>query len=87
MPKEEYPVSDFYKDHIVEAKTLKKSDRWWSAMLIIDHPDAGKKVNLYRWQKRDGKWKRRKAFSINNAEDRESIIEFLQEHGDFFEGD
>ena len=39
----DFPISDYYKDHIVDAITIKRSGSWWSAVLLIDDPKSKKR--------------------------------------------
>ncbi|MFC1816513.1 hypothetical protein ACFL0M_11400 [Thermodesulfobacteriota bacterium] len=63
----DFPVSDYYKDHIVDARTISRGGGWWMAALVISDPKSGlKMLNLYQWQLTDNGWKTRKQFSIKN---------------------
>lgn len=70
---EEFPVHEYLK--VVYGKTLRKSGKWWTAILLVESPSGARSVRLYRWKMRGGKWKRDSHFSINHVEDWEIIKE------------
>ena len=76
----DFPVSDYYKEQVVEARTISRSGLWWSAILLIRDPKTSKPfLAFYRWQKRDGDWKVRKSFKCGTVRDARKIIDILQE--------
>lgn len=73
-----FPVSDYYRDHIVDALTISRAGKWWSAVLVIEHPTNKKRfICLYRWEKKDGVWKTRKNFKINSMKDADKLVEII----------
>lgn len=65
-----FPISDFLRDRIVDGETLNRHGGWWSALLMLENPDSGKKsLALYRWQSVGGAWKNRSKFYIHSKED------------------
>jgi hypothetical protein len=81
MNTQEFPLSDYYKRHVIEGVTLSKSQGWWSAMLLIEEPRNGKPfIGLYKWQEVGDKWKVRAKFKINRKEDASSIQDILNEY-------
>lgn len=64
----DFPVSDYYKEHIVDARTITRAGSWWMAALVISDPKSGRRMlNLYQWQMTENGWKTRKQFSIKNT--------------------
>lgn len=77
-----FPISDYYKDHIVDARTIKRSGQWWSAVILIKDPKSENKfLNFYKWQKTGDQWKIRFRFKVKNLEEKDKIIEILNEFG------
>jgi hypothetical protein len=49
-------LGEFYK--VVEGYDIHKSSQMWEAILVVEDQKAHKKhLRLYKWVKRDGKWK------------------------------
>jgi len=80
MAANDFPVSQYYKQHIRDGHTIAKGGGWWSAVLLIEDPKTGTLfIGFYRWQLTEGGWKQRKAFNCRNKHDLKSIIESLEE--------
>ena len=76
----DFPVSDFYKGGIREARTISRSGSWWAAILLIEHPTTNASfLSFYRWQKREGVWKVRKSFTCRSKKDAVRLIQIVQE--------
>jgi len=76
----DFPVSSYYKDNIIDARTINKTGNWWSAILVIQDPSNNKPfLNFYRWKKVGGDWKVRKSFSCRSGKDLIKITEILNE--------
>lgn len=84
MPEEfKFPVSDYYRDTIIDARTISRAGGWWTAVLVIEDPKNGKPfINLYRWQKRGDDWKTRKNFKVNSRKLLLALIGSLEEMGE-----
>ena len=55
----DFPVAPYLRGQIRDAMTLTRTGRWWSAALLIEDPRNRRMyVAIYRWQNRDGGWKR-----------------------------
>jgi len=66
----DFPVSDYYRGHIVDGVTLSRVAGWWSAVLVIRDPKTEKIVlNVYQWQFTEKGWKVRKNFSFKRTKD------------------
>lgn len=77
----DFPISDYYKDHIVDAITIKRGGSWWSAVLLIDDPQSKKRfINFYKWQLTDKGWKIRSRFKINSKDDCLKVEEILSKY-------
>ena len=75
-----FPVSDYYKPHVVDARTLSRTGNWWTAILIIKDPKNGNQfVGCYKWQKMADGWKRRSNLNFRSKDDIDLFIENLNE--------
>lgn len=75
-----FPISDYYRDKIIEAHTLSRGGNWWTALLVIADPRSDKPfLALYRWQNTGGEWKTRNRFLIRKKGDLQTIVDFLKE--------
>lgn len=78
-----FPITDYYKENIVDAVTIKRGGGWWTALLLIKDPKSEKlMVNFYKWQLTDNGWKIRSRFKINSKKDCESIKDVLIKYSD-----
>jgi len=76
----DFPISDYYRDNIVDGYTLSRVGGWWSAILIIKDPKTEKNVlNLYQWQLTEGGWKVRKNYSFKKQKDLDAFLKAGQE--------
>lgn len=74
-----FPISDYYRDNIVDARTISRSGNWWTALLVIRDPRSGRPfLGLYRWQNANGQWKTRSRFLIRRESDLQTIVDCLQ---------
>ena len=80
MSFENYPISDYYKPHIIDAQTISENERWWTAVVKIKMPKTTKAfVIVYQWQKRGNDWKVRSKFKFkDNKNSRELLIALLE---------
>ena len=77
----DFPVAGYLQGQIRDAMTLSRSGTWWSAALVIEDPRNRKRhVALYRWQFRDGSWKRVSKFICRTKGDADKIRSFLDTH-------
>ncbi len=78
-----FPVSDYYKDNIIDAETIARSGSWWSAILLVKDPQTEKPIVLmYQWQKKGDVWKTRKRFSFKKKEVLNKAIDIIQRFGE-----
>lgn len=76
----DFPVSEYYRRQIREARTIGRTGFWWSAVLLIEDPTTDKSfLAFYRWQKRQGVWKVRKSFNCRSRKDALRIVEIVKE--------
>jgi hypothetical protein len=44
-----FPISDYYRENIIDAVTISRSDGWWTAVLVIKEPKSDNPfIALYR---------------------------------------
>ena len=76
----DFPISEYYRGHIVDAFTLSRSPTWWSAVLVIKDPKSNKNIfNIYQWQMTDDGWKVRKNFSFKKQKDLDTFANACKE--------
>ena len=74
-----FPVSEYYRTNIIDAETVARSGRWWTALLVIKDPKTERPfVSLYRWENAGSVWKVRKNFPIRSRKSLQGIIAALQ---------
>jgi hypothetical protein len=73
---EEFPISEALK--VIQGKTLYKTDKWWSAVVLLDS-FGRKQVAVYLWEKGSDRWKRRQKLVVRNKEDWERLKEAVEE--------
>ena len=78
-----FPVAEYYRDHIKDAVTLSRGGQWWSAALLIKDPRNNQLfVNLYTWELVGGDWKKRKSFAIRSKKVSDQLRDVLSTLGD-----
>ena len=79
-----FPVSEYYKDRIIDAQTISRVGGWWTAVLLISDPNTQKPfLALYRWQLSENTWKTRKSISFKSKKHVEDIIEILSKFKEY----
>jgi len=75
-----YPISDYYKSHIIDAQTISENEKWWTAVVKIKMPKAIKSfVIVYQWQKRGEDWKVSSKFKFkDNQKSRELLVALIE---------
>ena len=64
----DFPVSEFYKNHILDAATISRAGNWWSAILLIADPKNSKPfLSFYQWQKTNDGWKKEVALKLGTV--------------------
>ena len=75
-----FPISDYYKDYIVDARTIVNTGKWWTAIVKIKLPAAKYPfVIIYRWQKVGGMWKVRSKFKFKNLNEINEVYTIIKE--------
>lgn len=74
---EDYPISTELK--LLEGNTLYKTEKWWSAVLLVDS-FGRKQVAMYLWLFKNGKWKRQQKFVIRNKSEWPKIKEVVEKY-------
>lgn len=70
----DFPVAPYLRGQIRDALTLTRTGSWWSAALLIEDPRNRRMyVAIYRWQYRDGAWKRFSKFIRRTKKDADKI--------------
>lgn len=64
-------VSDYLT--VLNARILRESDKWITAIVGVETPQGKKSLRLYRWRNDDGEWKKDSGFNINRESDWEEI--------------
>ncbi len=73
-----FPVSDYYKDQIIDAETISRSGSWWTAVLLIKDPKTKKPfLGIYRWQRDGDVWKTRKSIAFKNKKLVDAVLNSL----------
>jgi hypothetical protein len=74
-----FPVSDYYRPHILDGETVTRGGGWWTAVLLIADPVSGDPfVALYQWQSTESGWKARKRFKFSGVVQTTKAMEIVQ---------
>jgi hypothetical protein len=81
MSFDKYPISEYYKPHVIEASTISRTEKWWIAIVKIKMPKARKPfVTIYKWQHRGERgWKVSSKFKFRSNDESKEIIMKLTE--------
>ncbi|RLC36739.1 hypothetical protein DRH29_03935 [candidate division Kazan bacterium] len=63
MSEEPLPISEKLK--VLQAINLYKTEKWWSAVTLIESYGR-KQIAIYLWTRKEDKWKRRQKLVIHN---------------------
>ena len=73
-----FPVSDYFRENIVDAETISRRGAWWTAVLVIKDPKTDNPfLSIYRWSKSGDTWKKRKSISFSNKGQLEKLVNAL----------
>jgi len=73
---QKFPVTEYYRDHILDAETISRGGGWWTAVLLIADPKTNKPfVTIYRWQSDGEAWKTRKSISLKSKKQVDQVIQ------------
>ena len=71
-----FPIDDYYRENILDAFTISRKGKWWSAVLLIQDPQAKKPfIIYYKWNKRGYQWKKSSSFRCNSKKDVTKLLE------------
>ena len=77
---DDFPIDPYYRDHILSARTLMRSGRWWRAAVLIRNPRTGVSfLQLYLWESKEGQWKRRSSYAIRKRALAKALADYLNE--------
>lgn len=77
-----FPISEYYRQNILDARTISRGGPWWTAVLLIQDPKSNRPfVALYRWQKTESGWKARKRFTFRKQKDIQDAFAAVSELG------
>ena len=77
----DFPVAPYLRGQIRDAWTLTRTGGWWSAVLLVEDPRSRRHyVAVYRWQLKNGVWKRVGKFICRSKADADKIRSFLERH-------
>jgi hypothetical protein len=80
MIENDYPVSDYYKNHVIDGRSISRKGPWWSALLLIEEPSNNVPfLSFYRWHSSSETWTTKSKFIIRKKKDAERAIEILNE--------
>lgn len=81
MTEEKFPVSEQLE--VVEGTTIYKTDKWWSAVLVVKS-FGRKQIAIYLWNKKGDEWKRRQKFMVTGkdgwAKIKEAVEKYLEQN-------
>jgi len=75
LSEEKLPISEALK--VLEATTLYKTERWWSAVALVES-FGRKQIAVYLWNKRDDAWKRRQKFVVHSKNEWAQMKEVIE---------
>ncbi len=76
VAEEGLPISE--KLSVLKAKTLYKTDKWWSAVALVD-AFGKKQIATYLWLKRNDVWKRKQKFVVRSKKEWQDAKEVIEE--------
>ena len=77
---DDFPIDDYYKPNIRDARTLMRQGQWWRAAVLISDPKTEKTfLQLYLWQKKDGQWKRKSSYAIRKRAIAKGLADYINE--------
>lgn len=77
MTEEKFPVSKTLK--VIEGTTVYKTDKWWSAVLVVES-FGRKQIAVYLWNKKEDEWKRRQKFLVPNKDEWTKIKDAVEKY-------
>lgn len=75
MSEEKPPISEKLK--VLNAITLYRTSKWWSAAALIES-FGRKQIALYVWLNKDNRWRRKQKYVIHNKAEWSQIKEAIE---------
>lgn len=75
VTEEKLPISE--KLSVLKAKTLYKTDKWWSAVALVD-AFGKKQIATYLWLRKDDEWKRKQKFVVRSKKEWQDVKEVIE---------
>ena len=75
VTEEKLPISE--KLSVLKAKTLYRTDKWWSAVALVD-AFGKKQIATYLWLKKDDVWKRKQKFVVRSKKEWQDVKEVIE---------
>lgn len=74
---EQMPVHGYL--NVIKGKTLRKSGKFWTAIVLAESEGERRSLRFYRWQKKGEEWRRIANFNINRKSDWDEIKGYADE--------
>ncbi len=75
---QKFPLSDYYRDQILDAETISRAGGWWTAVLLIRDPRTGRPfLSIYRWQLDGDTWKTRKSIALKRRKQVDAVLKVM----------
>jgi len=75
LVEEKFPVSESLK--VIQGITIYKTGKWWLAVVLLES-FGRKQIATYLWNNKDGVWKRRQKFIVQNKTTWRQVSEAIE---------
>lgn len=75
VTEEKLPISE--KLSVLKAETLYKTDKWWSAVALVE-AFGKKQIATYLWLRKDDEWKRKQKFVVHSKKEWHDVKEVIE---------
>ena len=75
LTEEKLPISE--KLSVLKAETLYKTDKWWSAIALVE-AFGKKQIATYLWLKKGDEWKRKQKFVVRSKKEWQDVKEVVE---------
>ncbi len=75
MIEEKFPVSESL--NVIQGITIYKTGKWWLAVVLLE-TFGRKQIATYLWNNKNGVWKRRQKFMVQNETTWRQITEAVE---------
>jgi hypothetical protein len=62
----------------VDYITISKKGKWWKAIVVYE-ASGRRSIGLYLWENRNGTWKRKNKFSVNNLDEWSKVKDAVEQ--------